>query len=101
MKKEKTIARPGDKLSGRIWFNLFLFNLIGGIAWNLENMYFNTFLYNSVYAGASQAALSGTMAPTTAISRMVALSAVTAVVTARVAARINVRSLDNFIFILL
>jgi hypothetical protein len=41
MKKEKTIARPGDKLPRRIWFNLFLFNLIGGIAWNLENMYFN------------------------------------------------------------
>ena len=99
MKKEKTIARPGDKLSGRIWFNLFLFNLIGGIAWNLENMYFNTFLYNSVYAGASQAALSGTMAPTTAISRMVALSAITAVLTTFVMGTFSDRLRNRKVFI--
>ena len=54
---------------------------MGGIAWNIENMYFNTFLYNSVYANASEAAMAGTMAPTTAISRMVALSAIAAVLT--------------------
>lgn len=99
MKKEKTIARPGDKLSGRIWFNLFLFNLIGGIAWNLENMYFNTFLYNSVYAGASQTALSGTMAPTTAISRMVALSAITAVLTTFVMGTFSDRLRNRKVFI--
>lgn len=99
MKKEKTIAHPGDKLSGRIWFNLFLFNLIGGIAWNLENMYFNTFLYNSVYAGASQAALSGTMAPTTAISRMVALSAITAVLTTFIMGTFSDRLRNRKVFI--
>ena len=54
---------------------------MGLIAWNVENMYFNTFLYNSVYAGASAEAIAGTMAPTTAISRMVAISAITAVLT--------------------
>ncbi len=70
-----------SKLGGGLWFNILLFNLMGAIAWNVENMYFNTFLYNSVYAGASSEAMAGTMAPTTAISRMVALSAITAVVT--------------------
>lgn len=70
-----------NKLSKRTWINIVLFSFMGGVAWNVENMYFNTFLYNSIYAGASAEAMAGTMAPTTAISRMVALSAITAVVT--------------------
>ena len=70
-----------EKLSKRNWFTICLFSFMGGVAWNVENMYFNTFLYNSVYANTSAAAQAGTMAPTTAISRMVALSAIAAVVT--------------------
>jgi len=70
-----------DKLSKRNWVTICLFSFMGGVAWNVENMYFNTFLYNSVYANTSAAAQAGSMAPTTAISRMVALSAVAAVVT--------------------
>ena len=81
MAKNKISKPLTDRLSPLNWFNVCLFCLIGGIAWNLENMYFNTFLYNSVYTGASAEALASTMAPYTAISRMVALSAVTAVVT--------------------
>ena len=69
-----------EKLSRKNWFVIILFCFVGGIAWNTENMYFNTFIFNSVYAGASSTAIAGTMAPTTAISRMVALSAVAAVV---------------------
>ena len=69
-----------NKLSKKMWFGICLFSFMGGVAWNIENMYFNTFLYNSVYAGATSAAMAGTMAPTTAISRMVALSAIAAVV---------------------
>lgn len=70
-----------DNLSPRNWFTICLFSFMGGVAWNVENMYFNTFLYNSVYANTSSAAQAGSMAPTTAISRMVALSAIAAVVT--------------------
>jgi len=70
-----------EKLSKKNWFIITLFCFIGAVAWNTENMYFNTFLYNSVYADASQTAIVGSMAPTTAVSRMVALSAVAAVVT--------------------
>ena len=50
-----------DKLGGRIMFNIILFGFMGGLAWNLENMYFNTFLYNKIYSGASQAAVDGTI----------------------------------------
>lgn len=70
-----------EKLSKKSWFAICLFSFMGGVAWNIENMYFNTFLYNSVYANASEAAMAGAMAPTTAISRMVALSAIAAVLT--------------------
>ncbi len=57
------------KLSKRTWFNIILFGFIGQLAWNVENMYFNTFLYNSV---------KGT---TDDISIMVAASAISAVLT--------------------
>lgn len=68
-------------LSASKWFNILLFGLVGQIAWNVENMYFNLFLYNSVYSGASQTAVDGSVSVMDAISKMVAYSAVTAVVT--------------------
>lgn len=64
-----------------MWFNMIIFGLMGQIAWNVENMYFNTFLYNSVYNGASQAAVDGSIGVMNAISIMVAASAATAVIT--------------------
>ena len=70
-----------NKLSKRIWTNILLFSFMGGVAWNLENMFFNTFLYNSVYGGVAATADNGVMAPSVAINLMVTLSAVTAVVT--------------------
>lgn len=99
MKKDKIQKPAENKLSGRIWFNLLVFGFIGFVAWNLENMYFNTFLYNSVYAGASAEALAGTMAPTTAISRMVSLSAITAVVTTFVVGTFSDRMKNRKVFI--
>lgn len=99
MKKDKIKKPLGDRLSPLNWFNICLFNLIGGIAWNLENMYFNTFLYNSVYNGASAEALANTMAPYTAISRMVALSAVTAVVTTFIMGTFSDRMKNRKVFI--
>ena len=77
MKKTKTISE--SKLSGRTWFNLCLFGLIGQIAWNLENMYFNTFMYETVYEKGE--VVSATLPYMSAIKWMVGLSAVTAVVT--------------------
>ncbi len=70
-----------EKLSKRNWFIITLFCFMGGVAWNTENMYFNTFITNEIYADVSESAIRGTMEATTAIARMVALSAIAAVLT--------------------
>ncbi|MBO5936724.1 MAG: MFS transporter [Clostridia bacterium] len=88
-----------NKLTKRTWLNIIIFSLMGGVAWNLENMYFNTFLYGSIYEGVSAEALAGVMAPTTAISRMVALSAVTAVVTTFIMGTLSEKMKKRKVFI--
>ena len=88
-----------NKLSKKMWFGICLFSFMGGIAWNIENMYFNTFLYNSVYAGATTEAMAGTMAPTTAISRMVALSAIAAVVSTFIMGTLSDKMKNRKLFI--
>ena len=88
-----------DKLSGKNWFIITLFCFVGGIAWNTENNYFNTFIYNSVYADATKTAMEGSMAPTTAVSRMVALSAVAAVVTTFVMGTLSDKLKNRRLFI--
>lgn len=70
-----------EKLSKKNWFIISLFCFMGGIAWNTENMYFNTFITNEIYADVSQTAIRGSMEATTAVARMVALSAIAAVLT--------------------
>ena len=57
------------KLSARFWCALTLFSLIGQVAWVVENMYFNVFIYKMFGASASD------------ISLMVALSSVVATLT--------------------
>lgn len=70
-----------EKLSKKNWFIITLFCFMGGIAWNTENMYFNTFITNEIYSDVSQSAILGSMEATTAVARMVALSAIAAVLT--------------------
>ena len=53
----------------RFWIVLLLFGFIGQLAWVIENMYFNVFVYNTITKDVS------------VIANMVALSAVTATVT--------------------
>ncbi len=55
--------------SKTFWLALVIFSLIGQVAWVMENMYFNVFIYQMFHAGAE------------AISAMVAASAVAATVT--------------------
>ena len=57
------------KLSGRFYFALILFSLVGQIAWVVENMYLNVFIYNMFRATPAD------------ISLMVAASAVAATLT--------------------
>lgn len=58
-----------QKLGKKFWVALVVFSLIGQVAWVVENMYFNVFIYKIFHASAGD------------ISRMVAFSAVTATVT--------------------
>lgn len=80
-KLAKGSADKSAKLPGTVIFNLCLFGLMGQIAWNVENMYFNTFLYNSVYAVSDQGIIDSVIPAQTAINIMVAASSVTAVLT--------------------
>ena len=57
------------KLGGRFWFTMVVLSLIGQIAWVVENMYFNVFLYKMFHASASD------------ISFMVGASAIAATLT--------------------
>ena len=57
------------KLSGKFWFVLTVFSLVGQIAWVVENMYLNVFIYNMFNATADD------------ISTMVAASAISAALT--------------------
>ena len=57
------------KIGARMWIILVLFGLVGQLAWTLENMYFNVFVYN-VFGASSDM-----------IATMVAASAATATVT--------------------
>jgi len=58
-----------EKLSPRFWAALTLFSLIGQVAWVVENMYLNVFIYKMFHATAAD------------ISAMVAASAVAATLT--------------------
>ena len=57
------------KKSSKFWLSLIIFSLIGQVAWVVENMYLNVFIYKMFHASAE------------AISLMVAASAVAATVT--------------------
>ena len=53
----------------KFWISLILFGFIGQLAWVIENMYFNVFVYNTLTTDVR------------VIARMVSLSAITATVT--------------------
>ena len=59
----------GKGKNGRFWLSLVIFCLTGQVAWTVENMYFNVFIYKMFHASAE------------AISTMVAASAAAATVT--------------------
>jgi MFS family permease len=57
------------KLSRKFWLSLVIFSLVGQVAWVMENMYLNVFIYKEFHASAG------------AISAMVGASSVAATVT--------------------
>ncbi|TGL19953.1 MFS transporter [Leptospira yanagawae] len=56
-------------LGKRLWFVLILFGLVGQIAWSVENIYFNLFIYNTISKS------------TSSVTLMVQLSGIVATVT--------------------
>ena len=87
------------KLGARNWFNVILFGLMGQVAWNVENMYFNTFLCNFIYGSASPDAVGSSISVVDAVAWMVALSAVVAVVTTFIMGNLSDRINNRKIFI--
>ncbi len=63
------MAMSGNRLGKRFWVSMLVFGLMGQIAWVVENMYFNVFIYKMFHASASD------------ISAMVMASAVMAALT--------------------
>ncbi len=57
------------KLTGKLWTSIILFSLFGQIAWVVENMYFNVFIFQEFQATSEHIAL------------MVSLSAIAATIT--------------------
>ena len=66
---ESGVCSMQTKLGGKFWTAMLVFGLMGQVAWVVENMYFNVFIYKMFHASASE------------ISAMVMASAVTAAVT--------------------
>ena len=62
------------KLGKKFWISMLVFGLMGQVAWVVENMYFNVFIYKMFHASAAD------------ISLMVEASAIAARLTARKAA---------------
>ena len=87
------------KMGPRTWFNLLLFGFMGQIAWNVENMYFNTFLYNFIYGNASSEAVNSSISVIDAVAWMVGLSAVTAVITTFIMGNLSDKINNRKIFI--
>ncbi|MBP3371527.1 MAG: MFS transporter [Clostridia bacterium] len=76
-------------LNRKFWVSMLIFGLVGQIAWVVENMYFNVFIYKMFAASASQ------------ISAMVSASAVAAAVTTILMGELSDRLATRKLFICL
>ena len=68
-KYERILTMEKKKLGGKFWLALTIFSLMGQVAWVIENMFLNVFIYDKFNASSD------------AIAGMVAASAVTATLT--------------------
>lgn len=62
-------SKRTTKLSAKIWASIIIFGLVGQLAWVIENMYFNVYLFDAIGGTADD------------IAAMVAASAITAALT--------------------
>ena len=90
------MSNNNGKLSKRIWAGILLFMFMGSLAWNVENMYFNTFLNDMVF---DQGAMGSSLTLTDAVNIMVTLSAITAVVTTFIMGTLSEKMKNRKVFI--
>ena len=84
------------QLTKRVWAGILLFMFMGSLAWNVENMYFNTFLNDMVF---DKGAMGSSLTLTDAVNIMVTLSAITAVVTTFVMGTLSEKMRNRKMFI--
>ena len=73
------------KLSKKFYLALVIFSLVGQVAWVVENMYLNVFIYKMFNASASD------------ISAMVAASAIAATLTTVFIGALSIYEVDGYV----
>ncbi len=84
------------KLSKRVWAGILLFMFMGSLAWNVENMYFNTFLNDCVY---NEGTFGASLTLTDAVNIMVTFSAIVAVITTFIMGTLSEKMKNRKVFI--
>lgn len=88
--------KKNGQLTKRVWAGILLFMFMGSLAWNVENMYFNTFLNDMVF---DQGSMGSSLTLTDAVNIMVTLSAITAAVTTFIMGTLSEKMKNRKIFI--
>lgn len=90
------MSNNNGKLTKRVWAGILLFMFMGSLAWNVENMYFNTFLNDMVF---DQGTMGAGITLTDAVNLMVTLSAIVAVVTTFIMGTLSEKMKNRKLFI--
>ncbi len=88
--------KNNGQLTKRVWAGILLFMFMGSLAWNVENMYFNTFLNDMVF---NEGAMGSSLTLTDAVNIMVTLSAITAAVTTFIMGTLSEKMKNRKVFI--
>lgn len=90
------MGKKTGKLSPRVWMCMILFMFMGSLAWNVENIYFNTFLNDCVF---NEGTTGTGITLTDAVNIMVTFSAIVAVVTTFIMGTLSEKLKNRKIFI--
>lgn len=90
------MENKNGQLTKRIWAGILLFMFMGSLAWNVENMYFNTFLNDMVF---NEGSMGSSLTLTDAVNIMVTSSAIVAVVTTFIMGTLSEKMRNRKMFI--
>lgn len=88
--------KNNGQLTKRVWAGILLFMFMGSLAWNVENMYFNTFLNDMVF---NEGSMGSSLTLTDAVNIMVTFSAIVAVVTTFIMGTLSEKMRNRKMFI--